>query len=249
MRGRVLVTLAAIVLIFSVVVGNASAQTLSRVVFNGWTQVQDENNKDVQYIAFIIYVTLYPVAYAPDFVEQITISAPDGTELSLDPDKDWLISDWAFYKRVKADSFDSKKIPTGNYTATVVPKSGSGAKITEADYIRAVFMSAPEIIYPTADLTGVPGTPTFKWTGVTYAGAITGAVFYRVLLRTEWGDPVFDYYDSRNNIQTDRTSFKVPKGVLKANTRYRLQIQARGDSNDLDVRSQTSWVYFTTGSW
>jgi hypothetical protein len=248
MRARIMVILAAVVFIFSFV-GNASAQTLSRVIFNGWTQVQDENNKDVQYIAFIIYVTLYPVAYPPDFVEQITISAPDGTELPIDPDKDWLISDWAFYKKVKADSFDSKKIPTGNYTATVVPKSGSGTKITEADYIRAVFMSVPEITYPTVDLTGVPATPTLKWTGVTYGGAITGAIFYRVLIRTDWGDPIFDGYDSRNNIQTDRTYFKVPKGVLKPNTKYRLQIQARGDSNDLDVRSQTAWVNFTTGSW
>jgi hypothetical protein len=248
MRGRVLVTLAAMVLIFSFI-GNAHAQTLIRVVFNGWTQVQEENNKDVQYIAFIVYATLHPVAYAPDFVEQITILAPDGTEFSLDPDKDWLISDWAFYKKVKADDFDSKKIPGGTYTATVVPKSGTGTKITEADYIRNVFMSVPEIIYPTVDLTGVPATPTLKWTGVTYTGAIPGAIFYRVVLRTDWGDPIFDGYDSRNNLQTDRTSVKVPKGVLKPLTKYRVQIQARGDSNDLDVRSQTSWATFTTGSW
>jgi hypothetical protein len=51
------------------------------------------------------------------------------------------------------------------------------------------------------------------------------------------------------NFQTDRTVAKIPKGILKPNTRYNLQVQARGDSNETDVRSQTSFVRFTTGSW
>jgi hypothetical protein len=246
MRGRVLVTLAAVVLIFSLA-GNAHAQILTRVVFNGWTQVQKENNQDVKYIAFIVYANFHPVAYAPDFIEQITITAPDGTtQLSLDPDKDWLISDWAFYKRVQVED----DIPTGIYKVTVVPKPGFGTQITEADHIKNVFMSVPNIISPTADQTGViPANLTLKWSGVNYTGAIPGAIFYRIILNTEWGDPIFNTYDSRNNLQTDRTSVKVPTGVLKPNTRYRLQVQARGDSNDLDVRSQSPWVYFTTGSW
>jgi hypothetical protein len=242
MKERVIVTLAVVVLIFSAV-GNAHAQSLTRVVFNGWTQVQPEGNPpvDKEYIAFIVYATFHPVAYAPTYVKDITITAPDGSTFSLDPANDWLMTDWAFYKRFLATDFKSGTIPSGTYKATVI--SNSGTTIAETDTIAATFISVPTITYPTAGQTGVPAMPTLKWT------AVKGAKFYRVVLWVNGWDPVFNYYDARNNLQTDLTSVRIPKGALKPNTQYKLQIQARGDSNDLDRRSNSSWVYFTTGSW
>lgn len=243
MRGRVLVTLAAAILTF-VLVGNAHAQVLNRVSLNGWTQVSPQGTPPaaVNRIAFIIYVTFNPVAHQPDFVKQITITAPDGSVFSIDPGKDWLINDQAFYKNFLATDFKSGIIPGGTYKATVV--STSGSSISDTDSIFPVFLTIPSITYPSSNQTGVPAMPTFRWT------AVGSAKYYRVQLwNASTDEPVFYYYSDRNNFQTDLTYAHVPKGVLKPNNNYRLQIQARSNSQDVDYRSQTAWVNFTTGSW
>jgi hypothetical protein len=100
------------------------------------------------------------------------------------------------------------------------------------------------VTYPTAGLAGVSATPKFTW------NAVPGATFYRVMLwNVDWREPVWHSWDSRTLFNTDLLYAQVLKGLLKPNTRYEVQIQARGDSNDLDRRSQTSWIPFTTGSW
>jgi hypothetical protein len=243
MRGRFLVGLALCVLFLSVV-GNVKAQVLSRIVFNGWTKVQYEGDPPalVNRICFIIYPSFNPVAHPPDFVQEITVRAPDGQVFTLNPAKDWYVNDQAFYKDFRATDFDSGIIPGGIYRATVVPISGTG--LVETDSISNTFLTVPTITSPDDGQTGVSSRPTFQWTSV------RGATFYRIVLwinrLSGFSEPVYDY---SNSFSTDRTSIQVPKGVLKPNTTYRLQIQARGDSNDLDVRSQSSWVYFTTRNW
>jgi hypothetical protein len=246
MRGRFLVGLAVAVMIFSVA-GNADAQVLSRVVFNGWTQARYEGNPPeiVNRMVFLIYTSFNPVAHPPDFIQQITVRAPNGQDFSLNPTKDWYINDQAFAKSFSAADFDGGRIPGGIYEATVVPISGTG--IVERDTISNTFLPLPTISFPTDGQTGVSSRPTFQWTSV------RGATFYRVVLwihnTNGFSEPVYEYYIPSNTLQTDRTSIQVPRGVLKPNTTYRLQIQARADSNDLDARSQSSWVYFTTRNW
>jgi hypothetical protein len=190
----------------------------------------------------MIYVTFNPVSHPPDYVKEIRVTAPDGSVFSLDPDKDWAINDQGFYKNFLATDFKSGVIPGGTYVATVVPIAGY--TIDEKDSIPATFLAIPSISYPVEGATGVPARPVFRWTSV------SGSTFYRVQLWNVSADePIFYYYIPQNNFQTDFNFAQVPKGTLKPNTRYRLQIQARGNSQDVDVRSNTSWIIFTTGSW
>jgi hypothetical protein len=233
--------LAVFIAVFSVI-ADARAQELNRVVFNGWTRMLGQPSGSIKQMVFYITVDLNPVAHPPDFVKHIKITAPDESVFYLYPDKDWLQSDHGFWKAYLATDFKSGLIPGGIYKAAVVPVSGTG--ITETDDIPATFLGLPNIVYPAEGETGVSTTPTITWK------AVSGATYYRVVLWNDiWGEPVYHYYDPRNNFQTDRTYAKIPKGALKANTRYRLQIQARSDSLDIDRRSQTSWRYFTTGNW
>lgn len=245
MRGRVLVTLAAVVLIFSFS-GNAHAQALTRVVLNGWTQVQPEGNPPVNVRSMVlgVTVTLNPAGHVPNFIKEITVTAPGGQTFSLDPDKDWSHSDRAYYKTVPAADFTSTngKIPGGPYSAKVVHTSG--AQITEIDEIEAVFLSVPKITYPIDGTTVPDKTPRFRWEKV------DNAKFYDVRLYRGsggWGEPVFQSY--LNYFATDLLYADIPKGILKPGAGYSLRIEARSSSTDLDARSRTSWLNFTMGSW
>lgn len=241
MRGRVLFILVAVVLIFSLV-SHSHAQTLTRAVLNCWTRVQPSTAGPEQQLQVFITVGSNPVGHPPNFIRQISVSAPDGTVLSLDPDKDWLPTDFAFHKVFRNPDFIGGRIAGGTYRATVTPVSG--AAIVETDVVAASFLSIPVVTYPTANQTDVPARPRITW------DAVPNATFYRVMIwNVDWREPVWHYYDSRMLYQTDLLFAQVPTGILKPNTRYEIQIQARGDSNDLDRRSQTAWIPFRTGTW
>ena len=243
MRGRVLVTLAAVVLIFSFV-GNAHAQALSRVVFNGLTQVQPQGTPpvNVKQISFGVTVTLNPAGHPPNYIKEITVTIPGGQTFSIDPDKDWSHVDRAYFKAFSEADFTNTggKIPSGTYQARVVPTSG--AAITETDDIQAVFLGVATITYPTAGTTVTDNTPRFRW------NPVPGATYYDVRLWNDsWNEPVYMGYI--NYFATDLTYADFPKGILKPGLDYRLRIEARSNSNDLDARSRTSWVQFKMGSW
>jgi hypothetical protein len=211
-----------------------------RVAFNGWTQnFSDPANRRM---CLFLQVYFLPELHPPNYVKTITITAPDGSILSMNGSKDWLINDEAFYKAFYAADFKSGAIPSGTYTVKVVDTYGTS--ITETDSISASYMSVPTVTYPTNSATGVPEKPTLTW------NAVSGATYYRVLLwNSSWDEPVYWYYIAKNNLQTDLTSVSIPKGVLKPNLNYRLRIQARSASQDVDRRSESDWINFTTGSW
>lgn len=232
-----------VIIIVSAVLFNfaSGAQAeMSRVVFNGWTQ--NFSDPDQQRVA--LYIEVYDTVYShpPDFVASITVKAPDGTILTIDPLKDWLTPDQGFYKPFYPENFDSQTIPSGKYTATVTPVSGTSIK--ESDTIEAAFLPLATITYPNNGDLNVTATPTLTWTEV------AGATHYRLLLwDNTWNEPVYWTFNSARNFHTEFIQHTIPKGVFKPNHEYRLRIQARSNSQDTDARSESDWVTFTTGSW
>jgi hypothetical protein len=213
---------------------------MSRVVFNGWTQ--NFSDPDQQRVA--LYIEVYDTVYShpPDFVATISVKAPDGTILTIDPLKDWSTPDQGYWKPFYAGQFDSLAIPSGKYTVTVTPVSG--ASIKESDTIEAAFLPLSSITYPSNNEVNVTATPTLTW-----AEAV-GAAHYRLLLwDNSWDEPIYWYFNPARNFHTEFTQHTIPKGVFKPNHQYRLRIQARANSQDTDARSESDWVTFTTGSW
>lgn len=177
----------------------------------------------------------------PDFVKGIKVTAPDGTVLRLDPQKDWLPYDRCYWKAFYASDFVTKTIPGGAYLVKVTPISGSF--IERSDTVSANFLPVPKVTSPTKGEAGVTATTTIEWTSV------AGATYYRVLLwNNTWNEPVFWTWDSKQ-ARTDLTHFALSAVELKPNCQYSLRIEARSNSQDLDMRSRSNFVTFTTGSW
>jgi hypothetical protein len=183
--------------------------------------------------------------HPPDYVAEIKITAPDSTVLYLHPTNDWLPWDKIYHRGFVASDFTGNAIPGGNYSVTVTHKNASKITETDAVGVKGVvpsFLPLPVVTYPTANQIGVPATPTFTW------NPVAGATYYRVLLfNNSWGEPVY-FYTFRVT-QTDFTSFKIPLGELKPKCNYRMRIEARAGSQDMDMRSRTSWINFTTANW
>jgi hypothetical protein len=58
---------------------------------------------------------------------------------------------------------------------------------------------------------------------------------------------VYWYYNK--GLTTDFNRVTMPPGALKPNCEYKLRIEARSGSQDLDLRSMSDWVYFKTGAF
>lgn len=238
MRRRNVALLVATILFFCLI-SNAQAQQITRLAFNGWTVQTSSEQK----ISFYLQITSNQNLHLPTSIRTITITAPDGSVFSLHPVKDWLYpSDPSYWKAFYAADFLGGEIPSGIYKAKVV--SISGSSITESDTINASFLPLATITYPSNNATNIPSMLTLKWTRV------AGASHYRVFL---WditsNSPIYWDYHSSMIMQTNFTSFALPKGVLKPNHRYTMKIQARFGNQDTDARSESDWVNFTTGSW
>jgi hypothetical protein len=122
----------------------------------------------------------------------------------------------------------------------VTPKAGTA--ITETDTVTNKLLPVSTVTYPTDGSTVAVSSPTLTWT------AVAGATHYRIFLSNGTLDePVYGWWESQ--MRTDFTSFKMPVGDLKPNTMYYLRIEARAGSQDLDQRSRSDFVKFTTGSW
>jgi hypothetical protein len=236
MRGRILVTLAAVVLIFSLV-GNAHAE-LYRITLDVFTTNYTNPAQQQLNIWLPVYDTSR--SHGPDFVSNIKVKAPDGSVLFLDRKKDWLPYDRVYWKAFYAADFVTKKIPAGVYTVTVTPTSGLA--ISETDSVAASFLPIPKVTSPSNNANGVTETLTFTW------NAVAGATYYRVQLWNDsWNEPVYWTWDKQHT--TDLTHFTLPAGVLKTNCQYKLRIEARSGTQDLDQRSRCEWITFNTGSW
>jgi hypothetical protein len=229
--------LAAVILFFSLT-GNGQA-VMNKINVDIFTT--NYTNSAQQQLC--VWLTINDDAYlrGPDFVRGIRVTAPDGTVLRLDPKKDWLPYDRGYWKAFYASSFVTKTIPGGTYLVRVTPVAGSF--IERADTVAANFLPVPTVTSPANGAAGVTAAPTITWSSV------AGATYYRVLLwNNTWNEPVFWTWDSKQ-ARTDLTRFALSAGELKPNCQYSLRIEARSTSQDLDMRSRSNSVTFTTGSW
>jgi hypothetical protein len=236
MRGRGLAMLAAVILFFPLA-GNAQAG-MNKISVDIFTT----NFTNTAQQQLCVWLTVSNDAYwrGPDFVKGIRVTAPDGSIFRLDPKKDWLPYDRAYWKAFYATDFVSQTIPGGTYLVRVTPLSGEA--IEEADTITASFLPTPTVTSPIGGATGVTATPTITWT------AVPGATYYRVLLwNNSWNEPV--YWTWEKQARTDFTNFTISAGDLKPNCQYKLRIEARSESQDMDMRSRSGFITFTTGSW
>jgi hypothetical protein len=177
----------------------------------------------------------------PDFLKEIRIAAPDGSMFYLNLSKDWYPWDRVFFKTFRAADFVGKAIPSGDYIVRVTHNDSS--RISETDNVTASFLAPAVVVYPSKDLAGVPETPTFSW------NSVSGATYYKIwLVNMDEVEPVY-YSVSYGYKDTNKTSYKIPPGDLKPNTSYRMRIEARSGSQDIDKRSRTDWIYFETGAW
>jgi hypothetical protein len=239
MRGRGLAVLAAVVTVFLFA---PSAQAgLTRLNLDVFTTNYPEPpptpTSPLPELCVWIQVYDYHNYRGPDFVKSITVAAPDGSLFKLDPEKDWLQYDRIYWKAFHAADFRKSKIPGGTYKVIVV--SLDGLAITESDAVSGAFLPTPVVTPPAS---GVTETTTFMW------DAVAGANHYRIQLwNNTSNEPVYWTWDKQ--ARTHFTSFEIPVGELKPNCEYRFRIEARSESQDMDMRSRSGWFTFTTGSW
>ena len=114
--------------------------------------------------------------------------------------------------------------------------------INESDYNDGSVLDPPAFTNLTNEQTDVPKDHIFYWT------AVSGATHYRVLIWNEdWNEPVYWFWDRQ--FRTNHAACMFSNGDLKPNTQYKIRIEARGGSQDLDKRSRSDWINFTTSSW
>jgi hypothetical protein len=234
----VLVVLASL-FIFST---NAQAE-MQRVIFNAWTQDEPGPGKR---LCVTVEIVDDEYTYPPDFIKKITITAPDTSVFNLDLSKDWLPWDGIYYRAFLPSEFVGGVIPAkGTYTARVVPLVGTA--LTQIDNVTGTFLPIPNLTYPAPGETNVPENAVITW------DPVAGATSYEIrLFNLSWSDWVF-YYPLRSKF-TQFTSYTFPKGILKPNCDYRIQILVRGGAfgsalQDMDMRSRTGGIQFRTASW
>jgi len=214
---------------------NAQA-VLQRVTFDAWTQ--DEPNPGKR-LCVALHFKDDEFAHPPDYIKAIRITAPDGSVFFLDLSKDWMPWDPSYYRGFGPADFKGQVIPNGTYTVKVIPEVGNA--ISQTDVVKNTFLPIPVLTYPTEGLTDVPETPVITWEPV------TGATSYEIrLFNVSWQEYVYYYPDKKF---PGYTSYEMPRGMLKPNCNYRIQILARAGGQDMDMRSRTAWINFRTGSW
>jgi hypothetical protein len=231
----ILLVLPALFVLFFFSTGQAELYKVNLDVFT--TNYTDPNEKQVN---IWIKVLDNEVQRGPDSVESIILTVPGGATFNIDPVKDWLPYDEAFWKRLYPSNFAGGTIPAGTYKVAVKPYAGR--TITETDWIDGKFLTPPTLINPTEGKTGVWKTPIIQWSYV------PGATYYRIQLWNEdWNEPVYWYWDRQ--LKTSFQVIELPLGDVVPNTNYRIRIEARAGSQDMDKRSRSDWVNFRTGSW
>jgi hypothetical protein len=190
------------------------------------------------------WIEVYDSEYKnpPDFVDSITIAAPNGHVYPITAVAHWSYLDRGYYANLDAAALGATTFQPGIYTLTV--KAGT-VTLKATDVVNpVVFLKAPTVTYPLELATGVPEQPTITWT------AVASAARYGIALwNTTKNEPLYSYWYGIESVYTNATHFTIPKGVLKPNCTYRVQIQARSNLQDTDSRSYSKWVNFATGSW
>jgi hypothetical protein len=178
----------------------------------------------------------------PDFVDSITITAPNKHEYPITSVAHWSYLDRGYYASLDAADLGASTFQAGTYTVTV--KSGT-VTLKATDVVKPLlFLNPPTVTYPTEGATGVVEQPTITW------GAVKSAARYGIALwNTTRNEPLYSDWYGMESVYTNATHFTIPKGVLKPNCSYKVRIQARSNLQDTDSRSYSKWVNFTTGSW
>ena len=146
--------------------------------------------------------------------------------------------DGSFLALWDSSDFVSGDIPGGTYVIEVCANDGTVLKYQ--DKIDGSFLDISTIKSPSPGETGVGATPTIRWTKVSRAR------YYRIWLLDENWNSIYDY---KRLLEVIGTSVKLPKGNLKPGKTYHMRIEARNDYQDIDKRSRTSWIVFTTANW
>ena len=213
--------------------GAAAWAEIHSMVFNAWTT----NYTDHQEMNFYIDIS-DTLAKPPIAVSSLMVQAPDGTIFDM-TDHTWHEFDKYFWYSARPEDFDTGVIPSGRYYARVIDRWGN--QIINYDDVQVGFLDPPVLTNPTEGST-VGLTPTITWT------AVPGALRYRIILyyggHTSRGDPIYWY--SYNVKFVYRTTFPIPKGVLRPGTSYLIRIEARDTDKDLEKRSRSDWVQFFT---
>ena len=176
----------------------------------------------------------------PEFVDSIKITAPDGTVLNMDPVHNWLHFDGGYWSGLfEGDYVGPVPFVGGNYKCEVIGKEG--VKITKSDYVNGSFLPTTSINNLSDGAVDVSLTPTIKW------DRVIGANHYRLLLWDEtWNEPRYWFWHKR--AFTDKIKWEFPPGVLQIGHSYSIRIEARSNLQDLDKRSRSDWIFFTTTS-
>ena len=213
-----------------------SAQAeIFKVDFSGKTTTYPNGAMSINRIDFSIsvYSTLKT---ACEDVSSITITAPDGTLLPLDPLRDWQAYGQNYYAMFKADNFNSRVIPSGTYKITV--KDRGGKSITKTLALSVKFLPVVTVVAPTQGAT-VPYVYRFQW------NAVPGAKYYLIKLWDEWWDePVYWNFEGGRSLRTDKTYYDLCLGDLVPGHAYQLKIEARDNDQYTSNRSRSELIKF-----
>jgi hypothetical protein len=192
-------------------------------------------------IDFIVEAWDTELKNPPEFVQSITVVAPDNSTFQVTTAQHWYpyAGDRYYDASFRPDQFKSHNIVGGTYKCTV--KDITNKSITVKDTVPSIFLDPPQVILPVQGSV-VTDPLTVKW------NAVKGAARYRINLWNGTRDePVFWWW--QDPLYVNDTEITLPLGALKPNCNYRIAVEARADVFDTDQRSRSKWIYFNTGSW
>lgn len=178
--------------------------------------------------------------HPPDFVQSVVLTVPGGA--TFDIQDYWEPRVGGFGRFIPSSAFPGG-IPSGKYGVTVTDTLGK--KLTASDNLTVKFLFPPVVTEPAQDAVITTGGLLIKWS------AVSGARKYRVDLMDLTNNWVVyaPSADGGEQVFTNKTYFRMPKGVLRPNRSYGLVINAWFDWQELEAWSASKFVTFTTGSW
>lgn len=124
----------------------------------------------------------------------------------------------------------------GKYVLTYTLKTGK--KVVRTCYLNAAYPTAVKIAYPATGATGVPLTPSLKWSAL-------GAARYEVAIwDTQSNQEVYRVY--LDDALETSLSHTLPSGVLQAGGHYRFNLNAISPMVNCGQRGVEMSVEFTT---